>query len=155
MQVQTNYTGPQTGALIAAEGVDPETYMIESEFIVEFRKKFIDDDGVPLWEPSVEQHVAVSNDIAAVFRKLYLLLESQQQSPSGDVGSAERMVSDLLVTMNWPNGDPPVPTEWQVSAGAKTTFRRYEIACAMNILLEARNLLDAAGNPPGWPPKRP
>jgi hypothetical protein len=154
MQVQQNETAPQTGALMAAELVDEETYMVESEFIVQFRGIFFNDEGVPQWDPNVEQHVAVSNDVAAVFRKLYLLLKEQPQSPSGDPGSAERMVSDLLATMDWPN-DPPVPNDWLADDGTKRVFRRYEIACAMNILMQVLNVLDPGGDPAGWPPKRP
>jgi hypothetical protein len=152
MQTQPNYTAPQS-ATLATDGVDPETHMIESDFIVEFRKKFIDEDGAPLWEPDVSMPMAVSNDIAAVLRKLYLLAEGKPQASSGDPGSAELMVSELITELGWP-ASPPVPTDWQTTPGAIRFFRRYEIACAVNILLQTRSLVDGGNNPPGWPPKK-
>jgi len=137
--------------------IDPDTGMVESEFLKKFRAKFIGDAENPPWpwpRQTVNTPLEFANEFVAVFRSLFMLLEDDDVPPAGPPNSAKQMVKDLIEETVWPSGAMvPVPDPWKVNR--VRAFRRYEIAAAINILMEAYNARGPGGDPSGYPPQRP
>jgi hypothetical protein len=136
--------------------IDPNTGMIETEFLKKFRKKFSssDADNAPWPRQSTDTPLEYANEFVAVFRSMFMLLEHDIVPPEGPARSARQLIKELIAETGWPDGESvPVPEPWIPTR--YRAFRRYEIACAINILMQLFNKGGPGGDPSGYPPKRP
>ena len=136
--------------------------MVDSKFIAKLRTEFLGAAGATLWGPgfaspaSPNLKAMIGADLADAFRSMFLVLEDTVNAPAplpGTTDSATQRVASVIAATGWPDNDTnfAVPAEWDE---ADQVFRRYEIACAVNILLQAYNL-HFPGGPPEWPPHKP
>jgi len=131
--------------------------MLSSKFITRMRDAFLGPEGsAQLWgddfaDPDDKQ--LIGEDLSTALRSMFLRLEiAPRPAPlPGTPGSATKLLAQLITETNWPENDAdfPTPRPW-----GHDTFRRYEITCAVNILMRAYNL-HGPGGPPTWPPERP
>jgi hypothetical protein len=137
--------------------IDPETGLVESEFLKQFRARFVTPPNAenPSWpRETVNTPMEYANEFVAVFRSLFMLLEGEVVPPVGPAHSAKQMINELVDETHWPNGkDVPVPTPWK--GDRARAFRRYEIAAAINILMKVYDKGGPGGDPSGYPPQRP
>ena len=136
--------------------------MVESKFIARLRAEFLGAAGATLWGPGFASpadpnlKAKIGADLGDAFRSMFLVLEDTVNSPAplpGTADSATQRVASVITATGWPNNDTdfPVPNVWD---DADQVFRRYEIACAVNIFLQAYNA-HGPGGPPEWPPHKP
>jgi hypothetical protein len=138
----------------SSSGLDPQTGMVESDFIILLRARLIGVGGTPTWPPSTMTPDQVIADMNAALQVLFLRRE-QGVIPAGGApaGTAVAIVTSILTDTSWPNEPPNVPEPWH--DGAFVAFRRYEIACAGNLMMMAFQLSFAGGGTAGWPPQKP
>ncbi len=150
-------TSPNKLALVEpVSDIDPNTGLVESEFLKKFREKFIGPDAEnPPWPREITNTpLEYANEFVAVFRSLFMLLEGEDVPPAGPANSAKQMVKELIDETGWPSGAAvPVPAPWKATRAR--AFRRYEIAAAINILMGAYNSEGPGGDASGYPPQRP
>jgi hypothetical protein len=148
--------GPaETAGNVAVTGT--VTGMVESVFLKKFREKFLGTGGPRPWpRAAVNTNAEFTTEFTDVFRSMFQRLEASIAAPQSNVdGSAKQMIQQLLEETGWPNpAKAPVPEPWK-SDGHEGVFRRYEIACAMNILMQAyHNDQPIGGGISSFPPDR-
>lgn len=126
---------------------------IHSDFIDQLRKKFL---GTPAPWPraSVKTREQVLAEISAAFRAMFLRVERSKPIPNAAKGSAVQLIGEVVKATKWPKDNPlsKVPAKWKDHA---RTFRRYETAAAMDVLMQAFNASGGGGSGSEWPPDRP
>ena len=140
----------------STDSLDPQSGIIESEFLKKFRAKFTTADaGTPAWpRQSVNTPAEFASEFTAVFRSMFLLLEDDEVPAAGPAKSAKQMIKELIEETGWPDGTMvPVPDAWKLKR--YRAFRRYEISASIAILMEIYNSLGPGGDPSGYPPQRP
>src|SRR3954471_5618207 len=127
--------------------------MIESPFLKAFRDKFIGSGAEPAWpRATVNTPAEFATEFTDLLRTLFLRREASVSPPDGAPGSAKQMIKELLDDTQWPDKiKSPVPEPWN-SNGHFVAFRRYEIACALNILMQTYNSSGQGGGIGGYPP---
>jgi len=134
--------------------IDPETGLVESEFLKQFRAKFVGAENPPWPRETTNTPMEFANEFVAVFRSLFMLLEDDVVPQVGPAHSAKQMIKELVDETHWPNGATiPVPAPWKPTRAR--AFRRYEIAAAITILMRAYDKGGPGGDPSGYPPQRP
>jgi hypothetical protein len=126
---------------------------IHSDFIDQLRAKFL--GTPPPWpRASVKTREQVLAEISAAFRAMFLRVERSKPIPSAAKGSAVQLVGEVVKATRWPKDNPlaKVPDHWKDNV---RTFRRYEIAAAMDVLMQAFNASGGGGSGSEWPPDRP
>ncbi len=144
--------------------VDPDTGLIESDFVKLMRAKIIGDGDVPNW-PAEGQVLTDADAIADMNDALTLLFLRNEGKPLPSkipaAKSLAKIVRDLLGKTKWPEEPPKIPTRFRPDSelglpNRKAAFRRYEVACAFNIMMKAFHMGGgAAGSGTDWPPQRP
>lgn len=139
-------------------GVDPNTGMVESNFISKLRETILpdDEDDAP-WPPEdfANDKEKALTQMNTLFKALFMRVERKRKLPDASPKSALGIVSAMLAGSKWPKVDDtkfPVPAEYQ-SELAKLSFRRYEVSCAISLFYHAFNEAGGAGSPTEWPPK--
>jgi len=139
--------------------------MLNSSFIRKLRNTFLKGtDATQLWSVGfatgdpVQRKVLIKEDLADCFRSLFQVHESTPPAPPlpGTPTSATQLMASLITQTGWAediDGKVPVPAPW--NAADEDQFRRYEVACAMNILMQAYSLFGESGGRPTWPPEKP
>jgi len=130
--------------------------MVESEFLGKFREKFVGSGAAKPWpRAAVNTKAEFSTEFTDVFRSMFLRREASIDPPEGEPGSAKQMIKELIEETGWPdNAAIPVAEPWK-SQGRVVAFRRYEITCAMYILMQeyhAQNNDGAGGGSSELPP---
>jgi len=144
--------------------LDPDTGLIESDFVKMIRAKIIGDGDVPNWPPE-GQVLTDADAIADMNDALTLLFMRNEGKPLPSkipaAKSLAKIVRDLLGKSKWPEEPPKIPTRFRPDPALglpnrMAAFRRYEIACAFNIMMRAFHVgSGAAGSDTDWPPQRP
>jgi len=130
-----------------------------TDFLKELRKKLID----PLTKQSRWPLATMAlpadplADLQAALSIMFLSAHQPGAMPpvSGNVGTVENHVTSLMNLLNWPAA-ADIPADWNVPANRKRQFRYYEVAWAVNFMLEA--YANSGGGGPGprdWPPPGP
>jgi hypothetical protein len=148
-----NMSNQQPPAMYAQ--IDPETGLIESEFLIAFRARFIGSGPNPNWPASQSQAGALAiaqKEIPEVLSAMFAKVENGDPLPGGPAGSGLALLSEVATATGWPGPDSEVPAGWE---DHPAIFRRYEISGAMNIMLAAYNRVGASGGPKEWPPTLP
>jgi len=137
--------------------------MINSKFLSKLRAAFkapnpgLWSSGFPVSDP-VQRKNMIRDDLADCFRSMFQVLENDPPAAPlpGTPTSATALLADVISKTGWAEDDDgkvPVPPPW--NAGDEGSFRQYEIACAMNILMRAYALFGDSGGRPTWPPEKP
>lgn len=142
--------------------LDPDTGLIESEFVQQIRAKIMGDGAVPNWPPAGitdADAIADMNDALAL-----LFLQNEGKPLPSKIPAAKslaKIVRDLLGKSKWPAEPPKIPVRFHPDPSIElpnrmAAFRRYEVACAFNIMMRAFHVgAGAAGSDTDWPPQRP
>ena len=152
-----NPAGPSTD--LVAE-FDAHTGMVESAFIAKLRATLIVDPLSAMPWPTVKlrrDRKKCLTQMKNVFNSLFLKMETRAVLPKGSSGSAMAVISGVLQGSKWPNFDDkkfPVPAAYAKPDHFKT-FRRYEIAGALQLLYQAYSRQGGGGIRDTWPPKIP
>jgi len=138
--------------------------MVSSKFIKKLEETFAPANaGVTFWttvfSPPGDTHrnAKIRDDLGDSLRLLFQAREVTSPADlvpiPGSPGSATELMVAVLAATGWPKNPAqyPVPSAWKHDAAV---FRRYEIACAINILLRAYNTLGSGGSVT-WPPHKP
>jgi len=145
--------------------------MIESEFLKQVREIFFkkDENGKQIWPPddaigsSPASRKRMSHEFTDAFDALFMREEGLDDPTGGPPGSALALVKQLIDATNWPIVDEtdathvpvPVPDPWNTGP-RQLAFRRYEVSCAMDILMRAFRSkgTGTGGENTGLPPDR-
>ena len=116
--------------------------MIDSEFIKKFRAKFLGTGATARpWPPAsaVGMPSIAKDEFVDAFSLLFMLKEDFAPVPTdGAPGSARKLIQELIEETGWPvdMDKAPIPAPWNVAEKADQ-FRRYEIGCALNLMMSA------------------
>ena len=152
-----NPPGPSTD-LVA--DFDEKTGMVESAFVAKLRATLLTPMQEDMPWPSKKlkkQREKCLAQLAAVFRALFLKLETREALPKGAKGTAMAVVAGVLAGSKWPSLQDkkfPVAVEYADVDHFKV-FRRYEIGCALQLLYEAYSSQAGGGIRGSYPPKIP
>jgi len=151
--------------------LDPDTGLIESEFVKMLRARIIGNDPAePIWPSELEEDHDEEDAIRQINLACELLfLRCEGEPLPGKIHPAKslpRIIQELLKEVSgWPEDEPPrIPERFHKDEDARpprpldrrVAFRRYEVACAFNIMMQAWNRFGAAGVPGAeWPPQKP
>jgi len=120
--------------------------MVDSKFLKELREAFLSPAALSsLWNAQFTRSAApnrkelIAADIAGAFRSVFMRNEVPTLEPeSGAANSATKLMKEVLLgdAKDWPRDLTkfPVPPPYRAAA-----FRRYEIACAVSIIMQAYN----------------
>ena len=149
---------PQARAKPKAGG-ESASRLAKSPFLSEFRKRMFAANGKSQWPPATisKPDAAVADFKAAIDKMLQVALGPSSAAAPGGPGSAEQHVSDLIGLLPWVKPDnSDIPAEWKTNQDLPKTFRLYEIAWAINFMLNAyANSGGGNGGVPAWPPPSP
>ena len=132
------------------------TGMIESPFIKAAREKF----GLPPRTPrpwpsndALRDPQKMLEEFNDAFLALFMLKEDFKDPPTGGkAGSAKKLIEDLVKATGWPDPEKiAVPAPWN-SEDDIDMFRRYEIGCVVQILMEAYHKAGTGGGSTPFPP---
>lgn len=132
--------------------------VLMTDFLRELRKKLIDPvTKSSLWPTAAMPPPAPLADLQAALGIMFVAADQPGPLPpvSGNVGTVEKHVTDLMNLLDWP-ATADIPADWSVPANRKRQFRYYEVAWAVNFMLEA--YANSGGGGPGprdWPPPGP
>jgi hypothetical protein len=134
--------------------------MVPSAFITKLRSEFISEEQMrKLWNTAFapaearDRKKLIANDIASAFRSLFLATETGADPETGVTNSAAELVKKILEETQWPDGPTvPVPAPF---ASRPDQFRRYEVGCAVVIMMHAYHRHGPGGPPTDFPPTRP
>ncbi len=137
----------------------PEGGVLMTTFLKELRKKIIDGaTKKSLWPTATMTPPAVPlADLQAALSILFNSADQPGPMPpvSGMPGSVENHVTGLMNQLDWP-ATSDVPADWSAPVNRKRQFRYYEVAWAVNFMLEAyANFGGGGGGPRDWPPPGP
>jgi hypothetical protein len=139
-----------------------ENGMVPSPFIAKLRETFLSPGGLAqLWTPEFtsldasNRKALIGADIASAFRSLFLRneLHGSTNAEPGAPGSAAKLMKELIEVeaVDWPDG-----TTFAIPEGFEhDTFRRYEVGCAVAIMMEAFHRRNPGGEPTDFPPSKP
>jgi len=154
MLIHSNKSGPKKRPP-QYSSCDQQTGMLESDFLTQVREKFIGSGAEPNWPGATEPDpiAKAALELPDVLGAMFLLVEGRTTSLLGGApGTALAILNDAATAAQWPSDNSAVPAEWKDS---KQIFRRYEVACAINIMLEAYSSTGGGGGPRDWPPEHP
>ncbi len=145
--------------------LDPNTGIIETEFTELVRARVFGSGTKPKWpKPNLSDLVACE-EIKDAVELLFLRCEGKPlPSKIHPANSLPNIIRDMLNDTNWPDSEPPrIPKRFHEDLDADpprpnrtTAFRRYEVACAFNIIMNAFHVgIGAGGSGSDWPPQKP
>lgn len=131
--------------------------LVASAFLKAIRARFIGSGaGLPIY-PGVPQSAAVAKilqEFPEALKAMLTVLEDGGGFPASPApGSAVALVMAAAQDSGWPNDATTVPSDWRTLSFTK--FRRYEIASAMNIMMQAFHHSGVGGGTTGFPPEKP
>jgi hypothetical protein len=133
--------------------------LLDSAFIIKLRETFITDDAQEnLWNEdfvdpdAADRKALIAADIASAFRSAFMRCEKHADPEPGTANSAAKMMAEVLEETDWPTNVAEFPVLGDFDAKA---FRRYEVACAMYIIMQAYQRGNPGGGPTSLPPSRP
>jgi len=136
----------------------PASGILMTDFLKELRKRLIDPSKKSLWPPvTMAQPQGALADLQTALGIMFTAAHQPGAMPpvSGAAGTAENHVTTLMNQLNWP-ATADIPVDWSVPAQRKRQFRYYEVAWAVNFLLDAYANFGNSGSPPrDWPPPGP
>jgi hypothetical protein len=136
--------------------------LVASQFILKLRETFLSQEAhQDLWSneftnsSSNNRNALIAADIASAFRSVFMRNEEGAAPEPGGEGSAARRMKALLdgEASAWPDDVEafPVPEPFD-----HDKFRRYEVGCAVAVLMEAfHNNGAGAGGASDFPPTKP
>jgi hypothetical protein len=135
--------------------------LLVSEFIAEIRAQFIGAGAKPTY-PGVAQDIAVPKVIEELPEALEAMLSVREDGANfpatATAGSALELVIAAAKKTGWPKKTSSIPEEWRktdTDSNRTATFRRYEIASAINIMIQAYNRNGSGGGSTDFPPEKP
>ena len=149
--------------------LDRRTGLIESDFVRELRARIIGDIESPNWPTELREDHEEEDAIAQMQAAIELLfLRCEGEPLPGKIHPAKslpRIIQELLNEVpEWPEEEPPrIPERFHKDKNAepprvdrRLAFRRYEVACAFNIMMLAWHTFGAGGMKGSeWPPQKP
>jgi hypothetical protein len=154
--VQNNLEQPQQPVIPAnaphdGGGAD----LTESQFLTALRAVFLSKD--PVWPKRVNDRAKILAEMQAAFRWMFQAVDLPSvKRTNGAKGSAVQLIADVAKQTKWPKSPsqkgPALGKGWEKHNKA---FRRYEVAAAMNILMNAFNVGGDTGQGTPWPPQHP
>ena len=165
MKVATQKQKPSSPPKKPDGQLDRITGLIESDFVKKLRARIIGDDGMPIWPAELEvdhEEEDAIRQINLACELLFLRCEGEPlPSKIHPARSLPRIIQELFNEVpNWPDNEPPrVPRRFK--EGPKrpdrfNMFRRYEVACAFNIMMKAWDMSQSGGSTGAeWPPQKP
>jgi hypothetical protein len=130
--------------------------LVASPFLNAIRAEFIGSGPKPTY-PGVPKSEAVGKiirEFPEAMAAMLTVLEDGGLFPANPTpGSALALVMKAAKDGGWPNETTTVPSDWREKSFTK--FRRYEIASALNIMMQAYHHSGVAGGTTGFPPEKP
>jgi hypothetical protein len=136
----------------------PQSGVLMTDFLKELRKKLIDPvSKLSLWPTAAMPPPAPLADLQAALSIMFVAADQPGPLPpvSGNAGTVENHVTALMNLLDWP-ATADIPAVWSAPPNRKRQFRYYEVAWAVNFILEA--YANSGGGGPGprdWPPPGP
>jgi hypothetical protein len=128
--------------------------LVRSDFIDAVRAQFIGSGGLPIY-PGVSAAAAVAKVIRempeALAAMLTVLDDGGAFPAAPPQGSAVALVIAAATATGWPTASSKIPSEFTLIS----KFRHYEIAAAMNLMMQAYHHTGVGGGSSGFPPEKP
>lgn len=129
--------------------------LVGSDFIDAIRAQFIGGGGLPKYPdvPPAQAVAKVIQELPEALAALLTVLDDGGDFPENPAaGSATALVVAAATATGWPTAASRIPSDWAASV---PKFRRYEIAAAMNLMLQAYHHHGVGGGSSGFPPEKP
>ena len=129
----------------------PGPAFAQSRFLEALREEFFDDHEMPTWPPAEDPEVRTAQarrQMPAALRAMILAVEAKEAPEgAGGPGTALGKVKQAAADTRWPKGSR-VPPQWKKMKGL---YRRFEVAWAINIMMEALARSGGGSGPKQWP----
>jgi hypothetical protein len=135
--------------------------LLASRFLGEIRNEFIGANNPPAWpgQPQPEAKHILIREMPEVLRVMLEVLEDLASFQTGaPAGSAVDRFIKAAQRVGWPNNGADIPREYRntpANQNLTAMFRRYELASAINILMQAYHRTGAGGGSSSFPPEKP
>lgn len=135
--------------------------LLVSRFLTEIRKEFLGAANAPAWpgQPQPEAKRILIRELPEVLRVMLEVLEDLAPFPAGaPAGSAVDRFIQAATRAGWPNDGADIPREYRNTAAKQNLtamFRRYELASAVNLMVQAYHRTGAGGGASSFPPEKP
>jgi len=130
---------------------DPTGAMEGSEFLAEVWEQFFNADGSSKWPglPANTLAERAKAELPAALDALFRCAVSDEPLPEADAATALGKLKAAADEVDWPD-ESEIPDAWP--ADQEDTYRLYEVACAVNLMLRAYRVGGGGGGPRDWPP---
>ena len=130
-----------------------DNLMLDSDFLKALYDQFFDAQEKPTWpgDPAETRDVRALQQIPEAFNALLTrqISGGQLAQAHGVDRTALSLVNKAAATSGWPGANSGIPDGWKADAA---TYRLFEVAWAVNIMVQAYTLVGAGGGgPDDWP----
>jgi hypothetical protein len=135
--------------------------LLASQFLTEIRKEFLGGANPPPWPGPAQPEAkrTLIRELPEVLRVMLEVLEDLAPLPAGaPAGSAVDRFIRAATRAGWPNNGADIPREYRnttANQNLTAAFRRYELASAINLMVQAYHRSGAGGGASSFPPEKP
>ena len=125
--------------------------MLDSDFLKALYEQFFDRNAKPKWPgpPPATRPARALHEIPEALTALLTERINGTSLPQAQPGTAPHLVSEAARITGWPGPGSKVPANWQ---GDMATYRMFEVAWAVNFMVQAYTLTGGGGGgPDDWP----
>jgi hypothetical protein len=134
---------------------DPTGAMTGSDFLYHVREQFFEDDGSPKWpgDPEDSAETRAAWEIPLALNVLYRRVRFDEDLPEAPAETALGKLKAAADAVQWPSAASAIPPSWSPpETRTVDSYRMYEVACAVNLMLRAVNSSGGGGGPREYPP---
>ena len=146
-----NIDRTNTPAVVLPPALDPTGAMEGSEFLASVLEQFFNPDGSSSWPglPADTQAVRARAEIPAALDALFRRVGSDDDLPEAEPATALGKLKAAADAVDWPDA-AKIPDAWPTDE--EETYRYYEVACAVNLMIRAFCGRGGGGGPREYPP---
>ena len=135
-----------------ARPFDPTGSLKGSDFLNKVKGQFFKPDGTSKWpgEPEISQVPRAKAELPIALEKLFQSALLGIPLPAADPATALGKLKKAANASKWPTVKSKIPASWPKRDRA--TYRLFEVAHAVNIMLRAFARRGGGGGPRDWPP---
>ena len=134
---------------------DPSGAMAGSDFLDRVREQFFEVNGTPKWpgDPEDSADVRAAWEIPLALNVLFRRVRFDENLPNAPAETALGRLKAAADAAQWPSAASKIPPTWTPPATRTLdSYRMYEVACAVNLMMRAVNSSGGGGGPRDWPP---
>jgi len=130
-------------------GFDAE--LLQSTFLREVRRQFFTSGNSSSWprpSPGIRKQDVAAAEMPLALWAMFRKITMEEAMPAVPAGTALGRIKAAADAAKWPGTRSKVPAAWKPRTA---TYRLFEIAWAVNIMMEAYAKSGGGGGPRDWP----